>query len=74
MPARETTDRTVDPGVALPAGEVRREAAWLALSGGIDAVPADDREQFLARVALLLGDRVDPAAFREAVSVAASVR
>jgi 3-(3-hydroxy-phenyl)propionate hydroxylase len=74
VPARETTDRTVDPGVALPAGEVRREAAWLALSGGIDAVPADDREQFLARVALLLGDRVDPAAFREAVSVAASVR
>jgi hypothetical protein len=37
-------------------------------------VPADDREQFLARVALLLGDRVDPADFREAVSVAASVR
>ena len=41
---------------------------------GIDAVPADDREQFLARVALLLGDRVDPTDFREAVSVAASVR
>lgn len=70
----ETADRTVDPGVALPVGEARREAAWLALSEGIDAVPADDREQFLARVALLLGDRVDPANFQEAVSVAASVR
>ncbi|HET6561045.1 MAG TPA: FAD-dependent oxidoreductase [Marmoricola sp.] len=70
----ETADRTVDPGVTLPVGEARREAAWLGLSEGIDAVPADDREQFLARVALLLGDRVDPADFQEAVSVAASVR
>ena len=70
----ETADRTVELGVALPAGEARREAAWLALSTGIDAVAADDRESFLARVALLLGDRVDLADFREAVSVAASVR
>jgi 3-(3-hydroxy-phenyl)propionate hydroxylase len=70
----QSADRTVDPGVALPVGDARREAAWLALSEGIDAVPADDREQFLARVALLLGDRVDPTDFREAVSVAASVR
>ncbi len=70
----ETADRTVDPGVTLPVGEARREAAWLALSGGIDAVPADGREQFLARLALLLGDRIDPADFQEAVSVAASVR
>jgi 3-(3-hydroxy-phenyl)propionate hydroxylase len=70
----QSADRTVDPGVALPVGDARREAAWLALSEGIDTVPADDREQFLARVALLLGDRVDPTDFREAVSVAASVR
>jgi 3-(3-hydroxy-phenyl)propionate hydroxylase len=70
----ETAGPTINPGVALPAGKARREAAWLALSQGIDAVPADDREQFLARVALLLGDRVDRADFREAVSVAASVR
>jgi 3-(3-hydroxy-phenyl)propionate hydroxylase len=70
----KTTGRTADPGAALPRGEARREAAWLALSTGIDAVPADDREQFLTRVALLLGNRVDPADFQEAVSVAASVR
>jgi 3-(3-hydroxy-phenyl)propionate hydroxylase len=71
---QETADRTVDTAVTLPVGEARHEAAWLALSEGIDAVPADDREQFLARVAVLLGDRVDPADFQEAVSVAASVR
>jgi 3-(3-hydroxy-phenyl)propionate hydroxylase len=70
----QTAGRIVDPDITLPGGEARREAAWLALSTGIDAVPADDREQFLARVALLLGDRVDPADFREAVSFAASVR
>ena len=70
----ESADRTVDPGVTLPVAEARREAAWLAVSEGIDAVPADDREQFLARLAFLLGDRVDPADFQEAVSVAASVR
>jgi 3-(3-hydroxy-phenyl)propionate hydroxylase len=73
-PAETTEGRTVDPDVTLPGGEARREAAWLALSTGIDGVPADDREQFLARVALLLGDRIDPADFREAVSIAASVR
>ena len=71
---QETADRTVDPGVTLPVDQARRESAWLSLSAGIDAVPADDREQFLARVALLLGDRIDPADFQEAVSDAASAR
>ena len=71
---QETADRTVDPGATLPVDQARREAAWLTLSAGIDAVPADDREEFLARVALLLGDRVDPAEFLEAVSDAASAR
>ena len=60
--------------VALPAAEARREAAWLALSDGINAVPADDREGFLARLALLLGDQTDPDSFLQAVSTAASVR
>jgi 3-(3-hydroxy-phenyl)propionate hydroxylase len=60
--------------VALPADEARREAAWLALSGGMDTVPADDREGFLARLALLLGDRLGTDDFLAAVSTAASVR
>ncbi|MGY1644411.1 FAD-dependent oxidoreductase [Geodermatophilus sp. SYSU D00703] len=60
--------------VRVPADEARREAAWLVLSAGIDAVPADDREGFLARLALLLGDRLDPDDFHEAVATAASVR
>jgi 3-(3-hydroxy-phenyl)propionate hydroxylase len=59
--------------VAVPADEARREAAWLSLSAGIDSVPADDREGFLARLALLLGDRLDPDDFLAAVSTAASV-
>jgi len=58
----------------LTADQQRREAAWLALSAGIDAVPADDREGFLARVALLLGDRLSTDDFAEAVTIAASVR
>ncbi len=60
-------------GTELTAEQLHREAAWLALSEGIDSVRADDREQFLARLALLLGDRVGTADFQEAVSVAASV-
>jgi 3-(3-hydroxy-phenyl)propionate hydroxylase len=60
--------------VALPPDEARREAAWLALSGGIDAVPADDREGFLARLALLLAERLDPDNFSAAVSTAATTR
>lgn len=61
------------PGAVLTGPQLRRETAWLALSEAIDSVRADDREQFLARLALLLGDRVNTDDFREAVSVAASV-
>lgn len=67
----------VEPGstiVAVPAEEARRESAWLALSGGIDGVPDEDREGFLARLALLLGDKVGTDDFADAVSTAASVR
>jgi 3-(3-hydroxy-phenyl)propionate hydroxylase len=60
--------------VALPAEQACREAAWLALSDGINAVPADDREGFLARLTLVLGDLVGTDDFRAAVSTAASVR
>ena len=58
----------------VPVDEARREQSWLALSDGLDAVPADDREGLLARVALLLGDQVDPDEFARAVATAASVR
>lgn len=61
------------PDVAADPAEARRESAWLALSEGIDAVPADDREGFLARLALLLGDRLDTDDFAHAVATAASV-
>lgn len=60
--------------VVLPEDQARREQVWLTLSDGLDAVPADDREQFLARVVLLLGDRAGADALREAVQVAGSVR
>jgi 3-(3-hydroxy-phenyl)propionate hydroxylase len=60
--------------VAVPADEARRESAWLALSDGINAVPFDDREGFLARLALLLGDQVSTDDFARAVTSAASVR
>jgi 3-(3-hydroxy-phenyl)propionate hydroxylase len=66
--------RADGPVVEVPADEARREAAWLALSGGIDAVPADDREGFLARLALLLADRLGTDDLRTAVATAASVR
>ncbi len=56
------------------AAQAHRESAWLALSDGIDSVPADDREDFLARLALLLGDQVATDDFAQAVATAASVR
>ena len=59
---------------AVPADEARRESAWLALSDSINAVPSDDREGFLARLALLLGDHVPTDDFAQAVATAASVR
>ena len=73
-PSPPRPGRRAETLVALPAAEARREAAWLALSDGINAVPADDREGFLARLALLLGDQTDPDSFLQAVSTAASVR
>jgi 3-(3-hydroxy-phenyl)propionate hydroxylase len=82
LPARLTAGRaaptgvldTRDPVAALPADRARREAAWLALSDGINAVPADDREGFLARVVLQLGDRVATEDLLAAVSTAAATR
>jgi 3-(3-hydroxy-phenyl)propionate hydroxylase len=60
--------------VALAPAEAAREAAWLALSAGLDAVPAGDREGVLARLALLLADRVGTDDFLAAVSTAAATR
>ena len=60
--------------VALPPAEAAREAAWLALSAGLDAVPTGDREGVLARLALLLADRVGTDDFLAAVSTAAATR
>jgi 3-(3-hydroxy-phenyl)propionate hydroxylase len=65
---------TRDPGAALPAVQARREAAWLAVSDGINSVPADDREGFLARVVLQLGDRIDTEDLLAALSTAAATR
>ncbi len=69
-PSRHGFDRQIRRWLA--AGQ-QREDAWLVLADGINSVRADDREQFLARLALLLGDRVSTHDFREAVSVAASL-
>ena len=63
-----------DTIVAVPADEARRESAWLALSDGINTVPADDREGFLARLALLLGDQVSTNDFAQAVTTARAWR
>ena len=65
---------SLEPADPLPVDQHRREAAWLTLSDGLNSVAADDREGFLARLALLLGDRVSPDGFQDAVSAAASVR
>jgi 3-(3-hydroxy-phenyl)propionate hydroxylase len=65
---------TRDPVAALPADQARREAAWLAVSDGINSVPADDREGFLARVVLQLGDRIDTEDLLAALSTAAATR
>ena len=70
----ETEAGPADAVVAVPADEARRESAWLALSDSINAVPSDDREGFLARLALLLGDQVPTDDFAQAVATAASVR
>ncbi|QCX26814.1 FAD-dependent monooxygenase [Nocardioides jishulii] len=54
--------------------EAAREAIWLALSDGLNSVAADDRDGFLTRLALLLGNSVGESGFAEAVAVAHSVR
>ncbi|QCC76723.1 hypothetical protein E2C04_04885 [Nocardioides daphniae] len=54
--------------------EAAREAIWLALSEGLDAVAADDRDGFLTRLALLLGDSAGESDFAEAVALAQSIR
>ncbi|GAB3344569.1 FAD-dependent oxidoreductase [Modestobacter lapidis] len=61
-------------GPPLTAGQQRREAAWLALSAALDTVLPDDREGFLARLALLLADQVDTDALAAAVATAATTR
>ena len=73
-PAAAVPPQTGADAVALPPAEASREAAWLALSAGLDAVPAGDREGVLARLALLLADRVGTDDFLAAVSTAASTR
>lgn len=60
--------------VDVDPAEAAREKVWLDLSAGINEVPADDREGFMARLALLLGDRVGPDAFADAVAVASRLR
>jgi 3-(3-hydroxy-phenyl)propionate hydroxylase len=72
--AVETEAGPADAVVAVAADEERRESAWMALSDGINAVPSDDREGFLARLALLLGDQVPTDDFAQAVTTAAAVR
>jgi len=61
------------PSTASPA-EAAREAIWLSLSEGMDAVSADDRDGFLTRLALLLGNSVGETEFADAVALAQSVR
>jgi len=72
--AVETDAGPADAVAAVATDEARRESAWLALSDGINSVPSDDREGFLARLALLLGDQVSTDDFAQAVATAASVR
>lgn len=72
--AHEPVVGETDSIVTVPADEARREAAWLTLSDAITAAPSDDREGFLARLALLLGDQVPTDDFAQAVATAASVR
>jgi 3-(3-hydroxy-phenyl)propionate hydroxylase len=72
--AAPAVPRPGDVATALPSDQARREAAWLALSEGLDAVPEDDREGFLARLALLLADRVATTDLLAAVSTATSTR
>lgn len=62
---------------ALSAGEMRRqdakmEALFMHLSGRLDSLPEERRPVFLAKLCLLLADRLDDEpAFAELVSKAA---
>lgn len=66
-------------GAALPArpaeqvteDDQRRENVWLGLSITLGRAPEDDREGFLARLALVLGSQVDRRQFEEAIAAAA---
>jgi 3-(3-hydroxy-phenyl)propionate hydroxylase len=69
-----TQSAAASPVAALSADQARRESAWLAVSDSLNLVATDDREEFLARLALLLGDRVSTPDFLEAVTAAASAR
>ncbi|KRE44159.1 FAD-dependent oxidoreductase [Knoellia sp. Soil729] len=72
--AAESRPGDIDAQVLVPVEEARRESAWLALSDGINAAAPDDREGFLARLSLLLGDQVSTDDFARAVASATSVR
>ncbi|MFD2396012.1 hypothetical protein ACFSVJ_02670 [Prauserella oleivorans] len=59
---------------SAPAAEQARENVWLALSEALDGAEESDREGFLTRLAMLLGDRVGPEVFADCASIAARVR
>ena len=63
LPARPAEQVTED--------DQRRENVWLGLSTALDQAAEDDREGFLARLALVLGSQVDRRQFEEAIAAAA---
>lgn len=63
LPARPAEQVTED--------DQRRENVWLGLSTALDQAAEDDREGFLARLALVLGSQVDRRQFEEANAAAA---
>ncbi|NKR53901.1 aromatic ring hydroxylase [Rhodococcus hoagii] len=62
---------TVDSGPAIDPAELRRENVWMGLSDALDQVGENDREGFLARLALVLGSQVGQREFEEAIAAAA---
>ncbi|WP_129977612.1 FAD-dependent monooxygenase [Rhodococcus sp. Q1] len=63
LPARPAEQVTED--------DQRRENVWLGLSTALDQAAEDDREGFLARLALVLGSQVERRQFEEAIAAAA---
>ncbi|MFF3178804.1 hypothetical protein ACFYVD_02935 [Rhodococcus pyridinivorans] len=63
LPARPAEQVTED--------DQRRENVWLGLSITLGRAPEDDREGFLARLALVLGSQIDRRQFEEAIAAAA---